>query len=79
LRQNNLIIGNLHVLGERSKLTPREMSVLSLLLTNARIACIARELSISHNTAKTHIRHIYTKVGVNSVEALRLQLLKLLA
>ena len=30
---------------------------------------IARELFVSHNTLRTHTKHIFTKLGVNSRRA----------
>lgn len=61
-------------------LTPREMHVLRLLtqgLTNRQISGI---LCISHNTVKSHVAHIYNKLGVirraeAAAKALRLGLL----
>jgi DNA-binding CsgD family transcriptional regulator len=62
-------------------LSDREMRVLRYLPTHLSASEIANELYISLNTAKTHLRHIYTKLGVNSrkdaVEQARL--LRLLA
>jgi LuxR family maltose regulon positive regulatory protein len=47
-------------------LSDREMRVLRYLPTHLSASEIANELYISLNTAKTHLRHIYTKLGVNS-------------
>jgi ATP/maltotriose-dependent transcriptional regulator MalT len=47
-------------------LSDREMQVLRYLPTHLSTSDIASELYISLNTAKTHLRHIYTKLGVNS-------------
>lgn len=44
----------------------RESDVLLLLLQGYPTARIAGELCISENTAKTHVRHIYAKLKVNS-------------
>jgi len=61
-------------------LSDREMRILRYLPTHLSASEIAKELYISLNTAKTHLRHIYTKLGVNSrkdavEKARRLQLL----
>jgi len=42
-----------------------EMRVLRFLPTNLRAAEIAAELYLSVHTVKTHIRHVYTKLGVH--------------
>jgi LuxR family transcriptional regulator, maltose regulon positive regulatory protein len=42
-----------------------ELRVLRYLPTNLTAPEIARELSISPNTAKTHIRHVYAKLGTH--------------
>jgi LuxR family transcriptional regulator, maltose regulon positive regulatory protein len=47
-------------------LSEREMQILRYLPTHLSASDIANELFISLNTAKTHVRHIYTKLGVNS-------------
>jgi LuxR family maltose regulon positive regulatory protein len=47
-------------------LSDREMQILRYLPTHLSASDIANELFISLNTAKTHVRHIYTKLGVNS-------------
>src|SRR5580658_8697744 len=46
-------------------LSGSEASVLRYLPTNLTAPEIARELSISPNTAKTHIRHVYAKLGAH--------------
>jgi LuxR family maltose regulon positive regulatory protein len=53
-------------------LSDRELDVLRLLGTDLGGPDIARELSVSVNTVRTHTRHIYTKLGVtNRREAVR--------
>jgi DNA-binding CsgD family transcriptional regulator len=42
-----------------------EVRVLRYLPTNLRAPEIARELSVSPNTVKTHIRHLYAKLGTH--------------
>lgn len=51
-------------------LTRREEEVLLLLLDGRSFASIAGELFVSDNTVKTHVRHIYRKMGVNRKEDL---------
>jgi DNA-binding CsgD family transcriptional regulator len=62
-------------------LSDREMRILRYLPTHLSASEIAGELYISLNTAKTHLRHIYTKLGVNSRRAAvdQARLLRLLA
>ena len=52
------------------ELTGREADVLALLARGRSGAEIQEELSISRNTAKTHVRHIYRKAGVHSQQEL---------
>jgi two-component system nitrate/nitrite response regulator NarL len=49
-----------------SQLTPREHEVLSLLVEGSDNAEIARRLSVSANTVRTHVQSILTKLGVRS-------------
>ena len=51
-------------------LTPREVDVLALLIKGRNARYIARDLTISETTAKTHVRNIYAKMGVNSHQML---------
>ena len=48
-----------------SLLTKREVDVLRLLAKGFSNPDIAKLLSISHHTVKTHVTHIYDKLGVN--------------
>lgn len=52
------------------KLSPREREVLFLLSKGRTIDYIHNELGISFNTAKTHIRNVYTKIGVHTRQEL---------
>ena len=47
-------------------LSQRELQVLRLLDTALTGPEIARELFVSHNTLRSHTKHIFTKLGVNS-------------
>ena len=47
------------------ELSAREMQVLRLLSTHLSSAEIGEELSISPNTVRTHIKRIYSKLGVH--------------
>ena len=48
------------------KLTEREREIANLLLKGKTYRMIAGELNISENTVKTHVKNIYSKVGVQS-------------
>lgn len=58
------------VVAERFRLTPRERDVLELLVRGRTASYIAEELVISSTTAKTHIKHIYQKMGIQSKQTL---------
>jgi LuxR family maltose regulon positive regulatory protein len=49
----------------REPLSGSETSVLRYLPTNLSAPEIARELSVSPNTVKTHIKHLYAKLGTH--------------
>jgi LuxR family maltose regulon positive regulatory protein len=58
-----------HLKGPRDRLTERERVILQYLTTNLTNAEIAEAEYISLHTAKTHIAHIYQKLGVSSRRA----------
>ena len=51
-------------------LTPRETEIMELLARGRNGHYIADELSISYNTVKTHVSHVYDKLGVHSQQDL---------
>jgi len=51
---------------ETNELSQRECEILSLVAKGASNKEIARDLHISTNTVKVHLRNIFTKVGANS-------------
>ncbi|MBF4636299.1 helix-turn-helix transcriptional regulator [Agreia pratensis] len=50
----------------RIKLTPREQEILRALQTHPTINMVAASLHVSPNTAKTHIRALYRKLGAHT-------------
>lgn len=62
------ILGRCDELAARAGLTPREVEVLALVAQGLSSDEIERELFVSHNTYKTHVRHIYAKLGVHTRE-----------
>jgi DNA-binding NarL/FixJ family response regulator len=48
------------------ELTDRELDVLEWIIAGAENKIVAKELSISLATVKTHLVHIFTKLNVNS-------------
>jgi LuxR family maltose regulon positive regulatory protein len=50
--------------GQTGPLTEREIQVLRLLAGELSGPQIARELYVSHNTLRTHTKHIFTKLDV---------------
>jgi ATP/maltotriose-dependent transcriptional regulator MalT len=47
------------------KLTARELEILKHLTTGIPLSAIAKQLHISQNTMKTHLRNVYRKLGVD--------------
>lgn len=47
------------------KLTARELEILKHLTTGMPLSAIAKQLHISQNTMKTHLRNVYRKLGVD--------------
>ncbi|MBS5450906.1 MAG: response regulator transcription factor [Coriobacteriia bacterium] len=52
------------------ELTPREENLLEQLLRGKSVPGIARDLSLSVNTVRSHVAHIYQKTGVHSKDEL---------
>lgn len=57
-------------LTERHGLSARESQILDLLARGRSVPYIERELGITTSTAKTHVRHIYQKIGVHTKQEL---------
>lgn len=57
-------------LGEEHQLTPREREVLGEVAYGHSSSYIAQTLYISNNTARSHLKNIYRKLGVHSREEL---------
>lgn len=60
-----MVIDNFHV-NPNSPLTKRETEILQLIAEGKTYTQISEELFISKETAKTHIKNIYSKLQVNS-------------
>ena len=61
---------NIAALVERYGLTARENEIVELWCLGHSSSYIEKTFSISHNTAKTHIAHIYQKTGATTREEL---------
>ncbi|NTW28252.1 MAG: helix-turn-helix transcriptional regulator [Coriobacteriia bacterium] len=51
-------------IGAKYRLTPREVDVLRCLLQGSSYVRIGKQLFIASSTVKTHVNHIYSKMGV---------------
>jgi len=78
-----LIAGEIRLRGrdERPRLSPREQEILTLIADGRTAPQIASELHISTATVKTHLLHLYDKLGVGEraaavAEGMRLGLLE---
>jgi DNA-binding NarL/FixJ family response regulator len=49
-----------------ASLTPREVEVLALAAEGAGIPELGEELALSPDTVRTHLKHIYAKLGVHN-------------
>lgn len=58
------------ILGKRHGLTPRETEMLILLAKGRDGKFIAEKYVLSYQTVKTHIKHLYAKLGVHSRQEL---------
>ena len=57
-------------IAEQFDLSPREAEAFTCLAKGRNAEYIQQKLFISSNTAKTHITHIYRKMGINSQQRL---------
>lgn len=67
------------VLTETYRISQREMDVLVLALTGRNAAAVAEALFLSESTVRTHLKHIYKKLGIHSKEELHRLVEELLA
>lgn len=58
------------VLADQAGLTEREKEVFALLARGRNARFIQEELTVSYNTVKTHVSHIYAKLGVHTHQEL---------
>lgn len=70
----SLIVARCLCIAEDGNLSPREHEVLLCLARGMSIPRIEEELVISNNTVKTHISHIYRKLGIHSRDELKILL-----
>ena len=72
--RNDLIVERLEAscqkLASQHGLTKRESEVLVLLARRWTLRLVSESLCLSINTVKTHVRHIYTKMGIHSQQEL---------
>ena len=54
----------------RFELTPRERDVFTLIARGRTLGVVSRELGIAEGTARTHMGHIYAKLGVHKQQEL---------
>lgn len=51
-------------------LTPREAEILALVALGRSAKYVSEELTVSYNTTRTHVRHIYEKLNIHSKQEL---------
>lgn len=67
---------NLDFLRNEFQLTQRELDVLGQLIMGRSLTSAARHLKMSHETARTHMKHIFQKMDVHSQAQLALKVLR---
>lgn len=65
-----IVAARCNEVGNRYGLSPRERDVLQLLAQGRTSSAIQEELTLAASTVKTHMQHIYTKVGVSDRQQL---------
>lgn len=65
-----LLIARIDRIAAERNLGEREKEVLALLLEGKSAAEVAREMVVANGTAKSHIRHVYKKLGIHSRDEL---------
>lgn len=65
-REEAEALGSLEKLAREAGLSPRETDVFLLLAKGHSSSYIAEALGVSDHTVKTHVKHIYAKLGVHS-------------
>jgi len=70
LSPEDVLFGGCDRLADTCNLTPREREVLYLLARGRNVAHIQAALQLSKSTAKTHVRHVYGKLGVHDRQQL---------
>lgn len=63
-------LDGVNAIASRFFLTRREADILALLVSGRSAPYIAEQLSVSPNTVKTHIRHIYAKLDIHDRQEL---------
>ena len=66
LEPRDIYAARVHALSEACSLTPREEQIVVLTACGLDSPAIARSLSVSDNTVRTHKRNAYKKLGVHS-------------
>lgn len=66
--ERDVLARRCETVGESYALTQRECEILSMLAAGLEPDEIEHQLFVSHNTFKTHARHIYAKLGVHTRE-----------
>jgi DNA-binding CsgD family transcriptional regulator len=70
MQQRQSLVMRCSELAREFRLSQREEEVLLLLVQHKTIANIERDLFIANGTAKAHVRHIYSKLGIHTREEL---------
>ena len=69
-KEDHALDGSLNAFARQYGLTKRELEVLGFIVQGRSVPYIAQALTLSDNTVKTHIRHVYAKGDIHSRQEL---------
>lgn len=75
--REEISVDQIEALADINGLTKRELDVLCLIIQKKSLRAMAEEMCLSVNTVKTHVAHVYQKIGVHSRDQIILRIERL--